>query len=185
MGDMNESYSYWTFGDIFEEAGVPYTPFHGGFGMVANGVIPKPTFWAFKFFKELQKAQEAQGDCVYKDKNLVIIKNDKGYTGVLWNDSRVRTGEDIDFDITLPASASEYFMSTKLVDEETCNPLKIWHDMGQPSSLSASQKELLRDASSPLIKSSIIKASGETMNIKINLKETTIYGKRTKLTCPV
>lgn len=49
LGDMNESYSYWTFGDIFEEYGVPFTPFHGGFGLVANGRIPKPTFWTFKF----------------------------------------------------------------------------------------------------------------------------------------
>ncbi|MCQ2534332.1 MAG: glycosyl hydrolase [Clostridia bacterium] len=171
MGEVNESYSYWTFGDIFEEAGVPYTPFHGGFGMVANGVIPKPTFWAFKFFKELQNAQEAQGDCVYKDKNLVIIKNAKGYTGVLWNDSRVRTGEDIDFDITLPALEKEYFMSMKLVDEACCNPLKIWHDMGEPSSLSSSQKELLKASSFPLVTSNIVKASGESINLKLNLKE--------------
>ncbi|MDE7187839.1 MAG: xylan 1,4-beta-xylosidase, partial [Lachnospiraceae bacterium] len=32
LGDVNESYSYWTFGDIFEEQGVPFAPFHGGFG---------------------------------------------------------------------------------------------------------------------------------------------------------
>lgn len=44
LGDVNESYSYWTFGDIFEENGVPFIPFHGGFGLVANGGIPKPTF---------------------------------------------------------------------------------------------------------------------------------------------
>lgn len=53
LGDVNESYSYWTFGDIFEEQGVPFTPFHGGFGLVANGCIPKPTFWTFKFYKDL------------------------------------------------------------------------------------------------------------------------------------
>ena len=27
LGDCNESYSYWTFGDVFEESGVPFTPF--------------------------------------------------------------------------------------------------------------------------------------------------------------
>ena len=26
LGDVNESYSYWTFGDVFEEMGVPFTP---------------------------------------------------------------------------------------------------------------------------------------------------------------
>ena len=33
LGEVNASYSYWTFGDVFEEMGVPFTPFHGGFGL--------------------------------------------------------------------------------------------------------------------------------------------------------
>ena len=123
MGDMNESYSYWTFGDIFEEFGVPYTPFHGGFGMVANGSIPKPTFWAFKFFKDLKTKTS---NCVARDRNVVIMKksDDTGYKGVIWNDSRTRTGEALKVDIELPSD--EYFLVTKTVDEDTCNPLKIW-----------------------------------------------------------
>ena len=39
IGDMNEAYSYWTFGDVFEEQGVPDSLFHGGFGMVAAGRV--------------------------------------------------------------------------------------------------------------------------------------------------
>ena len=61
LGDDNESYSYWTFGDVFEEFGVPFTPFHGGFGLVANGCIPKPTFWTFAFYKKLN------GTCNFLD----------------------------------------------------------------------------------------------------------------------
>ena len=40
------------------------------------------------------------------------------------------------------------------VDKDTCNPLKIWHDMGEPSSLSESQKDILRRSANPLISSS-------------------------------
>ena len=29
LGETCESYSYWTFSDVFEECGVPFTPFHG------------------------------------------------------------------------------------------------------------------------------------------------------------
>lgn len=57
LGDVNESYSYWTFGDVFEELGVPFTPFHGGFGLVANGCITKPTFWTFAFYKKLEESE--------------------------------------------------------------------------------------------------------------------------------
>ena len=39
LGEMNESYSYWTFGDVFEEKGVPFTPFHGGFGLGVVGAV--------------------------------------------------------------------------------------------------------------------------------------------------
>ena len=58
LGDVNRSYSYWTFGDIFEEQGVPFVPFHGGFGLVANGCIPKPTFFAFQFYKCLMNFRQ-------------------------------------------------------------------------------------------------------------------------------
>jgi xylan 1,4-beta-xylosidase len=39
--------SYWTFSDVFEEQGVAKTPFHGGFGLLAVGGIPKPSYNAF------------------------------------------------------------------------------------------------------------------------------------------
>ena len=40
--------SYWTFSDVFEEQGVVKQPFYGGFGLVANGGLPKPSYNAFK-----------------------------------------------------------------------------------------------------------------------------------------
>ena len=39
--DLAEGYSYWTFSDIFEEGGMPYKPFHGGFGLLNLQGIPK------------------------------------------------------------------------------------------------------------------------------------------------
>ncbi|MBP5668935.1 MAG: xylan 1,4-beta-xylosidase, partial [Lachnospiraceae bacterium] len=81
LGDGNESYSYWTFGDVFEEQGIPFTPFHGGFGLIANGCIPKPTFWTFVFFKNLKRAE---GECIFKNDNAVIMKmKDGSLRGVL------------------------------------------------------------------------------------------------------
>ncbi|MDE7298133.1 MAG: xylan 1,4-beta-xylosidase [Lachnospiraceae bacterium] len=135
LGDVNESYSYWTFGDIFEEQGVPFTPFHGGFGLVANGGICKPTFWTFRFFKELK------GTCVHRCENMVVVKKEDGsYCGTAWNCSRVRTGRELELGISLPAEVSgEYALVTKTVDEKTCNPLKLWHDLGEPSSLDEKQ----------------------------------------------
>ena len=45
--------SYWTFSDVFEEGGVVKTPFYGGFGLLAAGGIPKPSFNAFALLHRL------------------------------------------------------------------------------------------------------------------------------------
>lgn len=90
LGDDNASYSYWTFGDIFEEQGVPFTPFHGGFGMVANGIIPKPTFWTFAFYKKL-----SDFPCIHRSDEAVIVRSGEDeYRGVIWN-VHLREPEDV------------------------------------------------------------------------------------------
>ncbi len=166
LGDMNESYSYWTFGDIFEEYGVPFTPFHGGFGLVANGCIPKPTFWTFKFFRDLE------GKCVHKSDDMVVLqKEDGSFCGAAWNWSRTRTGKELEIGLRVPADKEEYVLITKIVDEETCNPLRLWHDLGEPSSLSEKQKKLLREAANPLITSSRVYPDSRNAEIKLNIRE--------------
>ncbi|MDE6977133.1 MAG: xylan 1,4-beta-xylosidase [Lachnospiraceae bacterium] len=167
LGDVNESYSYWTFGDIFEERGVPFTPFHGGFGLVANGCIPKPTFWTFKFYKDLD------GECVLKSEDLVVLRTKEGgYQGIAWNAGRERTGRELALSLSLPVcGAGEYVLVTKTVDEQTCNPLRLWHDLGEPSSLSEGQKKLLRESARPLVSSSRLKASCEKLELVLEVKE--------------
>ncbi len=45
--------SYWTFSDVFEEQGVVKTPFYGGFGLLAERGLPKPSFNAFALLHRL------------------------------------------------------------------------------------------------------------------------------------
>lgn len=167
LGDVNESYSYWTFGDIFEEQGVPFTPFHGGFGLVANGCIPKPTFWAFKFYKDLQ------GECVHKSEDMLLLRTrEGGYQGIAWNAERIRTGRELALSLALPVrNGEEYTLITKTVDEQTCNPLRLWHDLGEPSSLDEQHKKLLKESARPLVASSRLKASCEELEIVLTVRE--------------
>ena len=165
LGESCESYSYWTFGDVFEEQGVPFTPFNGGFGLVAEGNIPKPTFYTFQFFKMLKEygkdVNGCKNTCVFKDSNTVIVKGERGYAGILWNVD----GDEFTRHICLPTLAKadsskeqEYTLVTRTVDEECCNPLKLWHDLGEPHYLTDEQKKFLKDAAKPLISSNIVAA---------------------------
>ena len=143
MGDVCASYSYWTFGDVFEEMGVPSRPFHGGFGMIANQMIPKPTLWTFAFFNNLQ------GECVHRDEHsLILRRRDGSYEGVAWNICQ-QTRDELALHISLPAEGKQV-LATETVDEKVCNPLKAWHDMGEPASLTDTQLQFLRRAGQPL-----------------------------------
>jgi len=53
VGGAAESMSYWTFTDIFEEAGPRMTPLHGGFGLLNYQDLPKPAFFAYQFLNRL------------------------------------------------------------------------------------------------------------------------------------
>lgn len=143
MGDVCASYSYWTFGDVFEEQGVPSRPFHGGFGMIANQLIAKPTMWAFHFFANLK------GECAYRDDRCLLMKQaDGSYEGVAWNICK-EDREAVQLVLNLPING-KCVLTTETVDEECCNPLKAWHEMGEPASLTDSQLRFLRQAGQPL-----------------------------------
>ncbi len=163
------SYSYWTFGDIFEEGGVPFTPFHGGFGMMANRCIRKPTFYAFKFFKDMKKAE---GEYVLKNENSVVCRCTDGcYRGVVFTGGTNRTGEDLDAEFILPADEEKYTLITKTVDENSCNPLKVWHDMGEPKSLSQEQIALLQESDKPAVRTSVVAAQEGNLSFSMHLDE--------------
>jgi xylan 1,4-beta-xylosidase len=73
--------SYWTFSDVFEEQGVIKTPFYGGFGLLAEGGIPKPSFNAFALLHQL-------GDTRIQlevDGTLLTRRNDGTLVLALWN----------------------------------------------------------------------------------------------------
>jgi len=167
IGDYVTGYSYWTFGDVFEERGIPFTPFYGGFGLLADGGIPKPTFWTFKFFKDLKADEEA---CVYRDKNIVIVKTKDGnYKGIAWNLTLETKEQEIDFEIKLPQLTGRNCLLTQTVDETTCNPAKLWHDLGEPANPSAAQNELLKSAAKPLFQTEVLEGNSEfTLKAKKN-----------------
>ena len=167
LGDVNESYSYWTFGDVFEEQGVPFSQFHGGFGLVAHHCIPKPTFWSFAFFKKLKNFSEK---CIYKDDGAVIVADGKGgFAGIAWNLSDKDSVVDIEL-TGKAAKGDKYTLITETVDEKVCNPLKIWHDLGEPRYPSDAEVAVIKSGSMPLVESETIEAAaGGKLALKFTL----------------
>ena len=59
---LAQSMSYWTFTDIFEEAGPGPAPFHGGFGLMNNQGLCKPSYYAYRFLCELPENELSTND---------------------------------------------------------------------------------------------------------------------------
>lgn len=93
-----DSMSYWTFTDIFEEAGPRTTPFHGGFGLMNYQDIKKPAFRAFEL---LNKLGTTRLKC--DDERALAAADSKGGVQVLfW-----------DYSNTIPAETNnqQYFIT--------------------------------------------------------------------------
>lgn len=168
LGDCHASYSYWTFGDVFEEWGVPFTPFHGGFGLVANGCVPKPTFWTFAFFKKLE------GECIYRSENALFVRRgDDSFCGVVWNPDHSGDGTDFEAEFTIRLSAgslpAEFCLIRRTVDEEHGNPLKTWHEIGEPANPAREQMALLREVAHPEVTSATVNVTEGTIKLPVRV----------------
>jgi len=162
MGDICASYSYWTFGDVFEEAGVAFTPFSGCFGLLANGMIPKPTYWTYVFFKDLFQT------AIARNEHLILTKSDNGdLRGIAWNP--VDTHGELPLHLLLDIKDGSYLLLIKTVDETTCNPLKTWLDMGSPAYPTQRQLEILKDCSRPQVTTKRLGATESPIDIDIPL----------------
>jgi xylan 1,4-beta-xylosidase len=73
--------SYWTFSDVFEEQGVVKQPFYGGYGLIAEDGLPKPSFNAFKLLHRLGVERLANDS----QSALVTRKSDGTLVMAIWN----------------------------------------------------------------------------------------------------
>lgn len=160
MGDYSQSYSYWTFGDVFEEQGIAFTPFSGCFGLLTNGSIPKPTFWIYEFYSRIGNNAVSRGD------DYVVTKTaDESYHILTWNiveESDEEKSEPGVLEFSLEVPNGEYCIVKRVVNEIVGNPLKAWIDLGSPPSPNEEELSLLQDIALPLTSTkSVTVTSGE------------------------
>jgi xylan 1,4-beta-xylosidase len=75
-----QSMSYWTYTDLFEEAGPPPSSFHGGFGLINREGIRKASFFAYKYLNELGAQALRSGD-----DRAILSRTGDGFAGLVWD----------------------------------------------------------------------------------------------------
>jgi xylan 1,4-beta-xylosidase len=134
--------SYWTFSDVFEEQGVVKTPFHGGFGLIAAGGIPKPAFNAFAMLHTLG-TERLDVDSTHA---LVTRREDGTLVIALWNyRAPAGTAEAATIVLRLRNSTAETARVQRL-DAAHGDVHAAYARMGSPASPTAAQLQTLRAA---------------------------------------
>jgi xylan 1,4-beta-xylosidase len=152
---MTEMMSYWTFSDVFEEQGVVKTPFYGGFGLLAERGIPKPSFEVFELLHELgdQRLQEDAKDV------LVTRRKDGTVAVAAWNlvePSTTGSAKTIHMEVKGMATGAR--VNIRRVDAAHGDTLDAWKKMGSPAYPTKAQVEQLRKIAEP--------GSGEPANLR-------------------
>lgn len=75
-----QSMSYWTYTDLFEEAGPPPSSFHGGFGLLNREGIRKAAFFAYKYLDELGPELLQGGDA-----RAWLTRDGHNFAGLIWD----------------------------------------------------------------------------------------------------
>jgi xylan 1,4-beta-xylosidase len=78
---LTDMMAYWTFSDVFEEQGVVKQPFYGGFGLIAEDGLAKPSFNAFKLLHRLGENRLLADT----DSAIVTRRSDGTLVMAIWN----------------------------------------------------------------------------------------------------
>ena len=121
--------SYWTFSDVFEEGGVIKTPFYGGYGLIAEDGIPKPSFRAFSMLHTLgnERLPSESPD------TLVTRGSDGTLRIALWNSVEPgQTAPAKHFHIKLTGTKSTAAVTIARMDATHGDTYSAWQAMGSP-----------------------------------------------------
>ena len=137
--------SYWAFSDVFEEQGVVKEPFYGGFGLIAEDGLPKPSFNAFKLLHGLGNTRIA----VDSQSALVTRRDDGTIVMAVWNLFLPgAAGEDKRVSITINGSGGNHRAMISRLDSTHGSLVGAYAAMGKPAYPTQAQIQALRNAAS-------------------------------------
>src|SRR5271166_1289452 len=136
--------SYWTFSDVFEGQGIVKEPFYGGYGLIAAGGIPKPSFYAFQVLHRLGDKRLENSN-----PNVLVTKTSEGrLTVAVWNLAEPgATGAVKTVKLEFKGVKPDARIGISRVDEEHGNTLALYEKMGKPRYPTQAQIRDLRENS--------------------------------------
>lgn len=194
--EVADSIAYWTFTDVFEEGGAGIGPFHGGFGLVNEQGIHKPTFHAVRMLAQLGEELLLQTSCG------VLTRTDAGgLAGVFYNypdemgrspvgsaesyaetRSLARRGSARRIQHRITGLEPGSTVEVEILDWEHGNPAEHWHQLGEPLNLTRELEDELRRTADDLHHLTLAVSATGHLDLDVDLPPWAVMSLRT---CPV
>jgi xylan 1,4-beta-xylosidase len=149
-GDLVDSFSYWTFCDVFEEENVPTSALHGGFGLLGHRQLRKPAFHLYAFMARMGT------QVLHRGADHLVTRDDAGRVTVLaWQPVGGTDAPDEparhELRLSLPVpGAGRVSVHRSRVAPEQGDVHSAWRHLGRPASPTSRQLDLLHEASEPV-----------------------------------
>ena len=137
--------SYWSFSDVFEEQGVVKKPFYGGYGLIAEGGVPKAAFEAFAMLHRLGD-ERLQTNL---ESALITKRADGTLVAAVWNywpPGESGASKQVHLSVNGWTGTPHYHV--QIIDPKHASAWEAWKAMGSPAFPTTQQYEKLRQAAS-------------------------------------
>jgi xylan 1,4-beta-xylosidase len=146
--------AYWVLSDIFDEGGIPHTPFSTRYGLMNIYGIPKASFNAFRLMRKMEgNILNVTSDKPLPNGKGLLVTRELGITRVLlWNQNFVEEKVHFNWDgsISIPADTNRIMNAINIsVGVGNGSPWESWQKMGRPDNPTPSQVEYLKNQSEP------------------------------------
>lgn len=195
IGKTN-SLGYWTFTDLMEEMKAGITPFHGGFGLINNDGLKKPSYFAYYLLSKL-------GDCILQQGEDYIITKDgediqilaynfayfddlfmQGDTSALSYLNRYNVFEakkERVIDLSIDGICGKYKITRYTLNRENGSVFDEWVNIGSPENMTEEEITYLKGVARPKMEvetKDLVDSYNETIYVPVHGIELIILEKR-------
>ena len=147
-------------------------PFVGSFGIISNDGIPKPNFWGFKMLSKLYPPRlllpqtgEVDIGAFTDGENVQILLTPQ--SGDYYAKKRYDSSLLLDFE------ASD--VTVQRIDDEHCNPKRLWRELGSPDNLTRAQAREIAERTRLTEEPLPFKAEDGKTELSVSLSTNDVY----------
>jgi xylan 1,4-beta-xylosidase len=165
---------WWTASDIFEESGMPHSPFSSTYGLLTIHGLAKATFNAFVFLARMRGGRlSAKASAAAPEGCGLVATGELTCRRVLlWNHEFPERAAGVQWKDTLRLAAPSGGAQSVVTSRITVgagSAYETWCDMGRPHNLSPTEMELLDTHSRPRMEVSRVQPANGQLDLAFDL----------------